>query len=387
MRIAIVHEWLTTFAGSEKVLAAMLEEFPEADLFCLFDTLTPEDRRKLGDRPIRTTALQRIPGMRRFYRALLPLMPLAIEQLDLSGYDVVISSSHAVAKGVITGPDQLHLCYCYSPPRYAWDLQAQYLEEAGLSRGARSLLARMLLHRMRIWDVRASFGVDRFVACSHYIARRIRKTYRRDAAVIHPGADTDAFVPGRGGREEFYLTASRMVPYKKIGLIVEAFARMPERRLVVIGAGPQEERIRAVAGPNVTLLGYQPFPVLLDHMQRAKAFIFAAEEDFGLAPVEAQACGTPVLAYGRGGACESVVDGVTGLQFHAQTTDAILEAVTRFEAAEGRFDPQRIRANALRFSGERFRAEFRHFVEAAMAERGERVGVAVPLHSLARRAV
>ncbi|HVV94036.1 MAG TPA: glycosyltransferase [Hyphomicrobiales bacterium] len=332
------------------------------------------DRSWLNGRVPQTSFLQRIPGSRYIYRYLLPWMPFAIEQFDLSDYDVVISNSHAVAKGVITGPDQLHICYCYTPMRYAWDLQNQYLEEARF-RGIRNLFARMALHKLRIWDYRTASGVDHFITCSQYISRRLFKAYRRDATVIYPNVETDDFGIGRD-RGDYYFTSSRMVPYKKIGLIVEAFAAMPERRLVVVGTGPQFKHIQKIATPNVTLLGYQPLAVLRQHLERARAFIFAAEEDFGIAPVEAQACGTPVLAFGRGGANETVVDGVTGLHFHAQTTAAIRDVIDRFEAREDDFDPIQIRAHALRFSTDRFRDEFRRFVLARWAEHQQRLAAA-----------
>lgn len=367
MRIAFVHEWLVTYAGSEKVLEAMLQEYPEADVFCLVDFLPDEHRGTLCAKPPTTSFLQKFPFARRQYKNLLPLMPLAIEQFDVSGYDVVISNSHAVAKGVITGPDQLHICYCYTPMRYAWDLQHQYLRESGISRGLRSALARWYLHRMRIWDVRTASGVDHYIACSNYIARRIKKAYRRNATVIYPNVAVEEFSLGTK-KGDFYVTASRMVPYKKMRLIVEAFAKMPERKLVVIGAGPQFQESKAIATPNVQMLGYQPAEVLRQKLQAAKAFIFAAEEDFGIAPLEAQACGTPVLAFGRGGACETVVNGVTGLHFHEQTTDAICDAVDRFEAGALRFDPMRLRAHAEQFSTASFRKQFRNFVEGRWAD-------------------
>ncbi|MDX7950251.1 glycosyltransferase [Lichenihabitans sp. Uapishka_5] len=366
-KIAIVHEWLTTYAGSEKVLEAMLDEFPDADLFCLIDFLTPEDRAKLNNRYPKTTFLQKLPMVRKFYPFFLALMPFAVEQHDLSGYDVVVSNSHAVAKGVIVGPDQLHICYCYSPMRYAWDLQNQYLLESGMNAGIRSLLSRMVLHYVRLWDVRTAPSVDRFIACSAYIARRVRRAYRRDADVIYPNVAVEQFTPG-GTRGDFYLASSRLTPYKRVLLIVEAFALMPGRKLVVIGAGPQYDRIKKAATPNVTVLGYQEFPVLLAHMQAAKAFVFAAEEDFGIAPLEAQACGTPVLAFSRGGASETVVDGITGLHFHTQDSAAICDAVERFEAREEPFDPHAIRCHAQQFSTQRFRREFRDYVQDAWAE-------------------
>jgi glycosyltransferase involved in cell wall biosynthesis len=365
MRVAIVHDWLVTYAGAERVLEQMLATYPDADLFSLIDFLAPQEREFLGGRPVHTSFLQRIPGVRRRYRSLLPLMPLAIEQLDLSAYDLVLSSSYAVAKGVLTGPDQLHLCLCHSPMRYAWDLQHQYLRETGLDHGIRGALARWTLHRMRLWDVRSAAGVDAFIAVSRYIARRIWKAYRRKSTVIYPPVDVDDFTPG-GVRENFYVTASRMVPYKRIDLVVEAFATMPHRRLIVIGDGPEARRIRSKGAPNIEFLGQQPFEVLRDRLRRARAFVFAAEEDFGIAPVEAQACGTPVLASGKGGVLETVrglgESAPTGVFFPEQTIASLVDAVECFEREGGQIEPDACRRNAERFSPERFRNEFRAFV-------------------------
>ena len=312
MRVAIVHDWLTVYAGAEKVLEQMFNIWPDADLFAVVDFLQEKDRHFVKGKRARTTFIQRLPKAATRYRNYLVLMPLAIEQLDLSSYDIVVSSCHAVSKGVITGPEQLHVCYVHSPIRYAWDLQHQYLAESRMSTGIKGWIARVVLHYIRMWDVRTANGVDCFVANSGFIARRVAKVYRRDASVIYPPVDIDAF-SFVGKKGDFYLTASRMVPYKKIRLIVEAFSRMPDKTLVVIGEGPEFERVRAAATPNVRILGYQSFDVLRDHMQRARAFIFAAEEDFGITPVEAQACGTPVIAFAKGGALETV-RGKNGIQ-------------------------------------------------------------------------
>ncbi|MFH2139940.1 MAG: glycosyltransferase family 4 protein [Pseudomonadota bacterium] len=366
MKIAIVHDWLVVYAGAERVLEAMLDCYPEADLFALVDFLPDGQRGFIKNKTVQTSFIQNLPFARKKYRGYLPLMPLAVEQFDLSGYDLVISSSHAVAKGVITGPDQRHVCMCYSPMRYAWDLQHQYLKESGLDRGLRSLAARWILHKMRIWDVRTANGVDEFIAISQFIARRIQKVYRRDSVVIYPPVAISKFVPPNG-KEDFYVTASRMVPYKKMDLIVEAFSQMPGRKLVVIGDGPDFRKIKALAGPNVEMLGFQSEDVLIDYLQRAKAFVFAAEEDFGIAPLEAQACGTPVIAYGKGGALETVrglggdaeEDGAaTGLFFGRQDTDSLCKAVESFEAHIEKFTSNACRENAVRFSTERFKFEF-----------------------------
>ncbi|BCF92278.1 MULTISPECIES: glycosyltransferase family 4 protein [Paraburkholderia] len=364
MKVAIVHDWLVVSGGAEKVLQNIIECFPDADLFSLVDFM--EDRACIKGKPVRTSFIQRLPFARKRYRAYLPLMPIAIEQLDLSAYDLVISSSHAVAKGVLTGPNQLHISYVHSPIRYAWDLQHQYLRESRLTAGLKSAMARVLLHYIRGWDSRSANGVDHLLANSKFIARRIRKAYQRDATVIYPPVDL-SHMPIREGKENFYVTASRMVPYKRIDLIVKAFSQTPERRLVVIGDGPDMKKIKAVAGDNVTILGHQPFDVLVDHLQRARAFVFAAEEDFGISVVEAQACGTPVVAFGRGGALESVLglprERPTGVFFKEQTAESLLEAVDRFEKYSGLFDARQCRKNAERFSSERFKTALTSFIE------------------------
>lgn len=357
-RVAIVHDWLPTYGGAERVLEQILHIFPQADLFSLIDTLPENGRGFIQNKSVCTSFVQRLPFGKTHYRSFFPIMPLAIEQFDMSGYDLILSSSYSFAKGVITGPDQLHICFCHSPVRYAWDLQHQYLKQ-GVGRGA--WLARLLLHYVRMWDVRTAHGVDHFIANSKYIARRIEKVYRRDALVIYPPVDIDAF-PLRCEKKDFYFTASRMVPYKRMDLIVEAFAAMPDKKLVVIGDGPEFKKIRAKATSNVELLGHQPFGVLRDYMQRARAFVFAAEEDFGIAPVEAQACGTPVIAFQKGGTMETVIDGETGIFFAEQTAESIRDAVAQFEWQSDELDAVRIRQNAERFSVARFRAEFANYV-------------------------
>lgn len=378
MKVAVIHDWLTVYAGAEKVLEQIFEIWPDADLFAVVDFLPDDKRHFVKGKHAKTTFLQGFPKAATKYRNYLPLMPLAIEQLDVSAYDLVLSSSHAVAKGVITGPDQLHVSYVHSPIRYAWDLQHQYLAEAGLTKGIKGVVARCILHYMRMWDLRTANGVDAYIANSGFIARRIAKTYRREAEVIYPPVDVARFAMHRE-KEDFYFTASRMVPYKKIPLIVEAFAGMPDKRLVVVGEGPEFEKAKAVATPNVSLLGYQSTEVLIDHMQRARAFVFAAEEDFGITPVEAQACGTPVIAYGKGGALETVrgngsTEERTGMFFYEQTTAAIQEAVRSFESASGSISPEACRANAERFGPDIFSRNLRAFVEKAWADHVTRVG-------------
>lgn len=369
MKIALIQDWLTNYAGSERVLEQIIKLYPNADLFSLVDFLPDGGRAFIAGKPVQTSFIQRLPFARTKFRNYLPLMPLAVEQFDLSRYDLVISSSHAVAKGVLTGPDQVHVSYVHTPIRYAWELQHQYLRESGLDDGLKGAAARAVLHYIRNWDCRTANGVDEFVANSRFIARRIWRVYRREAAVIYPPVDVDSFSLSEE-KEDYYLTASRMVPYKKIDLIAAAFAAMPDKKLVIIGDGPEYKKIRACAGSNVEFLGHQPSETLRRYMQRARAFVFAAEEDFGITPVEAQACGTPVIAYGKGGALETVRglehERPTGVFFADQTPAALSEAIRVFERESGRISPQACREGALRFSCDRFREEFGAFVAAAV---------------------
>ena len=373
MKVAVVCDWLVTYAGAEKVLEQILRIFPEADLFAVVDFIPEGQRDFILNKSVTTTFIQKMPKAEKKYRNYLPFMPIAIEQLDVSGYDVIISSSHCVAKGILTGPDQIHISYVHSPIRYAWDLQHQYLRESGLTKGFKSKIARMILHYMRIWDARTANGVDYFIANSHFIARRIWKCYRRKAKVIYPPVDVGKFVP-MNQKEDFYLTASRMVPYKKMDLIVEAFSKMPEKKLVVIGKGPDFEKIKKSAAPNVQMLGYQPDEVLKDYMQRAKAFVFAAEEDFGIIPVEAQACGTPVIAFGKGGSLETVVEygekeNPTGVFFEEQTVSSLINAVKRFEEVRDYISPENCRKNAEKFSVSTFRENMEQYIKEILKER------------------
>ncbi|MGQ9557257.1 MAG: glycosyltransferase family 4 protein [Desulfurispora sp.] len=373
MKIAIIHDWLVTYAGAERVLEQILHIFPDADLFSLVDFLPGGQRAFIQNKSVKTSFIHKLPGARKKYRIYLPFMPLAVEQFDLSDYNLVISNSHAVAKGVITGPDQLHVSYVHSPMRYVWDLQHQYLTETGLDKGLKSWLLRYLLHRVRLWDYRTAAGVDAFIANSQFIARRIWKVYRRDAEVIYPPVDVHSFTLHEE-KGDFYLTASRLVPYKRVDLIVKAFSMMPDKKLVVIGDGPEYKKIAALAASNVQVLGYQPFPVLKDYMQRARAFVFAAEEDFGIVPVEAQACGTPVIAYGKGGVRETIqgldAPQPTGVFFHPQTVDALIDAVRTFEQLGCVIKPMHCRQNALRFAPERFRAELQGYINKLLGREG-----------------
>ncbi len=366
MRVAIVHDWLYVIGGAERVLNELLKCYPGADVFCLFDVLGDEDRRKIGIATVKTSFLQKMPFITHKHRAYLPLMPFAIEQFDFSEYDLVISSSYAVAKGILTGPNQVHIAYVHSPMRYAWDLQNAYLRQSKADKGLRSLIARMILYHIRIWDVRTAHGPDAMIANSGFVARRILKIYGRVATVINPPVELSA-VSAEVARGDHFLVASRLVAYKNIDVIIQAFAALPDLTLVVAGDGPDAKKLKDLAGPNVVFKGFVSDSEMRQLMATARAFIFAAEEDFGIIPVEAQAEGTPVIALGRGGALETVkAHGTdkTGMFFAEPTPGAIAECVSRFITVEGEFSRAACRQQAERFSASRFRDEIKTFVEA-----------------------
>ena len=367
MKKALIHDWFSTYAGAEKCVESFTDIWDDFEIYSLIDFLSDADRDKiLKGKRAHTTFMQKLPFAKGKYRNYLPLFPLAIEQFDLSGYDVVLSSSHAVAKGALTHSNQLHIAYVHTPIRYAWDLYHQYLRESGLDRGLKGVLAKYFLHKIRLWDASTANRVDHYVANSRYIARRIKKIYGKPSDVIYPPVDVDKFTL-REAKEEFYLTASRMVPYKKIDLIVEAFSQT-DKKLLVIGDGPDMAKIKSKAGKNVELLGFASDETMADLMGRAKAFVFAAEEDFGITPVEAQACGTPVICFGRGGARETVRDGESGLYFMEQNAKELLAAVAKFEQNYDKFEPVKIRENSLKFSRARFETEIKSYVEKKYEE-------------------
>lgn len=366
MRVAIVHDWLYVAGGAERVLREILRCYPSADVFTLFDILDAKDREFIGFSKARTSFIQRLPLLHKMHRLYLPLMPLAIEQFDFSEYDLVISSSYAVAKGVITGPDQLHVAYIHSPMRYAWDLQHAYLRELGYQ-GLKSAAARMLLHFMRLWDVRTAHGADVVIANSHFVARRIKKIYGRTAQVIHPPVEL-AKEPMARKRGNHFLTASRLVPYKNIESIIRAFEELPDLELIVSGDGPEAARLKEIAGPNVVFSGFVSNERLRELMATARAFIFAAEEDFGIVVLEASSEGAPVLALGRGGALETVREGpdhATGMFFGSPDPKEIASCVRSFVEREDSFSPEACRQQAARFSSDRFRAELTALIESA----------------------
>jgi len=361
LKIAVVHDWFDKYAGSERVVEQVLNIYPQADLFALVDFLKPEDRFFLQNKPIKTSFIQKLPYARKKFRSYLPLFPTAIQQLNLRGYNLILSSSHAVAKGVRTYPGQLHICYCHSPMRYAWDLYEQYMEEAGLNSGFKSFLVRNMMNYLRKWDQSVNSRVDFFIANSNHVAKRILKNYQRTSDVIYPPVDTNEFTTS-DHHGDYYFTAARMVHYKKLDLIAEAFSAMPEKRLIIAGQGEMLQKIRLKAGKNVEIKNHLTPDAFKNHIREAKAFVYAAEEDFGIIMAEAQAAGVPVIAYRKGGASEIVVDGHTGILYDAQTTDSVAEAIRRFETCF--FDPIKIRHNAERFSISHFQKTYYQFVEA-----------------------
>jgi len=360
MKVAIVHDWFTEKGGAENVVSSLLHLYPDADLFALVDFFDDRQRRKvLQGKNVTTTFIARLPFARKIFRNYLLLFPLAIERLDLRDYDLVISSSYAVAKGVLTGPEQVHICYSHSPMRYAWDMYFPYLKEHHVT-GLKEKFLSYVLHKIRLWDVVSSNRVDWFIANSTLVQKRISKYYRRDSAVIHPPVDSSGFELHET-KEDYFFTASRLVPYKKVRMIVEAFVKNG-RRLIVAGSGPELEEIQRMATDNITVLGYVSDEKMLKLMQNAKAFVFAAYEDFGIVPVEAMACGTPVIAYGRGGVLDSVIDGKTGLFFSEQTTDSLNQAVEKFDGAV--FDCEAIAQHAKTFDTKLFEDRLKRFIDA-----------------------
>lgn len=370
---ALVHEWLTPEAtgGSELVVQEILN-FIDADLYALIDFESTNPKSYLYQRKIGTTFLQRLPLARSGVQKYLPLLPIAIEQLDLRQYDIILSSSHAVAKGILTAPHQFHVCYCHAPMRYAWDMTFDYLRSSRAGRGVPGMLTRQLLHQLRQWDVLSANRVDQFIANSKHTARRIAKIYRRPAEVIYPPVAVERF-PFQPQKQDFFVTVSRLVSYKKIALIVRAFNQLG-LPLVVIGSGPEMKAIAKIAGSNVQLLGWQPDDVVDRYLSQARAFLYAAYEDFGIAPVEAQACGTPVIAYGAGGTAETVRDfrqwgdRGTGILFAEQTEQSLISAVNLFQKYEPMFAPEIARSHAQTFRPEQFRAKYLNFVERTYQE-------------------
>lgn len=366
MKKALIHDWYYISGGAEKVIHSFNSIWDDFDHFALIDFLSESDRKFiLNGSNANVSFIQKLPSAKSNHRKFLQLFPMAIEQFDLRDYDLVLSSSASVAKGVLSSQDQLHICYCHSPMRYAWDLYHQYLEDSNLNKGLKGIYAKWVLFKLRQWDVLNSNRVDFFIANSKYIAQRIKKIYNRESVVIYPPVNVDEFELNEN-KQDFFLTASRMVPYKKIKLIVEVFNTMRDKRLIVVGDGPEFKTISKIAGDNIELKGFISSDELKGLMQNAKAFIFASKEDFGIVPVEAQACGTPVIAYNAGGVRETVIHKKTGFLFEEQTCDSLRDAINDFEKLT--FDPFEVRQNSLQFSKQRFEQEIKSFVELKYKE-------------------
>lgn len=370
-RTALVHEWLDDWGGSESVLVEISRCFLRPDLFALIDFLPTEARARINHGRLTTTFIQSLPLARSHFWYYLGLMPLAIEALDLRDYELIVSSNHAVAKGVLTNAEQLHLSYVHSPMRYAWDLHHEYLADYGVDKGLRGWLARLMCHRLRQWDRQTASNVDLYIANSINVARRIWRAYRRRAWVIPPPADLDRFSIA-AAKDDYYVVVSRLVSYKRVDLIVRAFGLMPEKKLLVIGDGPELDNLKKMSGTNIEFLGRRQDCEVADHLSRAKALVFAANEDFGITPVEAQAAGTPVVAFGQGGALETVIDATqsangTGIFFTRQTPDTLSETIRRHEHTLAAISPEDCRRNAQRFSTQVFHERFTSLRDRACA--------------------
>lgn len=358
MKVALVHDWLVTDAGAEKVLRAFVDLYPQAEIYSLVDFLDEKERQSvLGGRHAHTSFLQKLPFAKKYFRHYLPLFAFAIERFDMRGYDLVISSSWAVAKGVKTQKGQKHICYCHTPVRYAWDLYEEYIKDLS---GIKKLLVQHTLKSLRKFDIKTLGRVDLFVANSQFVQERIKRIYKRGSLLLYPPVDTQNFTLCEE-KEDFYLSASRLVPYKKTRLIVEAFNEMPKKKLVVIGSGEELETLRALAKPNIKIMGYQEKEVLIEMMQKAKAFVYAAVEDFGIVPIEAMACGTPVIALNAGGTAETVHDSINGIHFEVQSKESLQKALHRFEKTH--FDYKAISQYAQQFSTKHFKESFRRIQE------------------------
>jgi glycosyltransferase involved in cell wall biosynthesis len=382
MKVALIHDWLPVFSGAERVLSEIMRVVGASDLYTLYDFLDDRERAAIGARKIYTSSLNGLPFVEKYYRWTFPFCPQAMEAFNLSQYDLVISSSAAFAKGVIPHPHQKHIAYVHTAVRYAWDQSYEYLSQTPMSRFPAGIVLRRLLHKMRMWDARTAHSADLFVANSSIVKRRIEQIYGRRAVVIEPPVDV-AEISLVERKDDYFVVASRLVPYKRIDLVVRAFNEMPSLRLLVVGDGPEMPRLRSLAGANVTFTGYLPRAALIETIQKARAFVFAAYEDFGIVLAEAQAAGTPVVALGRGGAADIVTplhaEKPTGVLFAEQSVDAAKRAIELFCREERRISPSICRANVERFAPDNFRKRFRALMQDVMQPEFSRWADAPPL--------
>jgi glycosyltransferase involved in cell wall biosynthesis len=360
-KTAIVHDLLLATGGADSTLESIYNVYP-SPIYTLIANHDGIKNTVLNHKKITTSFIQRLPWGRKKYRFYLPFYPLAIEQFNFTDFDVILSSSFIVAKGALANAEQLHICYLHNPIRPAWELYHQFLANGNNGSGLKGLFTRLIFHYLRLWDITSANRVDYFIANSFYTASRIKKLYRRDAVVIYPPVNIDAFKLAEI-KEDYYVTASRLVYHKRIDLLIEAFKSMPLKKLIIIGDGPELKKLKLKAPSNIEILGFQPEEVLIKYFQNAKAFLFAAHEDFGIAPIEAMACGTPVLAYGRGGCAETVIHGKTGLLFAEQTANSVINCVEIFESGNYYFDAQVISLHAGKFGKQRFEEQYRQFVD------------------------
>ena len=357
MKIALLHDWIIEIAGSEKVFKEICEIIKDGEIWTIVYDKNSLKLLGIENRKVNSTIVQKFPFSKKLYRYYFFLYPIIVEQIDISKYDIIISSSHAFIKGVLKNSNQIHICYCHTPIRYAWDLYFDYINSLN---PFFKILASYFLHKIRIWDYISSQRIDYFIANSYNVAKRIKMTYNKDAIVIYPPVDVESFEV-ETKKENFYITAGRMVEYKKIDIIVKAFSKLKDKKLIVIGDGPNFKKIKKLSSSNVELLGHVNFETLKNYLKKAKAFIYMADEDFGILPVEAQACGTPVIAYRKGGVLESVIENKTGLFFDYQNEESLIDAILKFEKIEDKFEPYEIRKNSEKFSKEEFRKKFLEF--------------------------
>ena len=365
MKVAIVHDWFISPGGSEKVVQKLILLFPEADIYSLINVFSKENNKQfLNGKKVKTSFLQKIPCIKKCYRFLFPLFPFAIQTFNLSSYDLVISSSHSFSKGVKIKKGQMHICYIHTPVRYAWDLQKQYIQQTPT--WFLKKIFGLMMKKLRKWDLKTNETVNYFIANSNYVAERVKNNYKRDSKVIYPPVNTNFFSKSitakRIEQSSYFVVISRHVLYKRIDLIIKAFNLRPDLKLLIIGTGPKTKYLKSIAGKNITFLGYKTDDEVKNYLTFSRAAIFSAYEDFGISPVEVQACGTPVIALGQGGYLETVIDRKTGIFYKDQTSKSLLEGIDKFIELEKNFDKTEIVKNSEKFSVEQFNSQIKQFI-------------------------